>query len=210
MAKVQWRMKGEYMKNCNCIASCPCDMGGFPYPEKGCRGMAGMHILEGHYGDVALDGLNWAVTYAWPGALHEGNGEVQPFVDVRASEAQRDALLQIMSGQAGNVWFEVLASVVTKIHDPQFVPMEWKFDKAKRRASLNIPGALKTTAVPLTIPADGSEQHVIIRMPEGMEYRECEVAQTAELTGTAAIKFSYQGRSSSLANVEHTQDGLRA
>jgi hypothetical protein len=203
-------MKGEYMKNCNCIASCPCDTVGFPYPEKGCRGMAGMHIAEGNYGDVSLDGLNWAVTYAWPGALHEGNGEVQPFVDVRASEAQRNALLQIMSGQAGNAWFEVLASVVTTIHEPQFVPIEWKFDKARRSASLNIAGALKTTCAPLTVPADGSEQRVIVQMPEGMEYKEFEVAQTTELTGTAAIAFSYKGRHSSLATVEHTQDGLRA
>jgi hypothetical protein len=60
------------------------------------------------------------------------------------------------------------------------------------------------------VPADGSEQHVIVHMPDGMEYKEFEVAQTRELTGTAAISFSYSGRHSSLATVEHTQDGLSA
>jgi hypothetical protein len=47
-------------------------------------------------------------------------------------------------------------------------------------------------------------------MPDGMEYKEFEVAQTTELTGTAAIKFSYKNRHSSLATVEHTNEGLRA
>jgi hypothetical protein len=208
MANIQWKMQGEYMKNCNCIASCPCDTVGFPHPDKGCEGLAGMHIVKGNFGSVSLDGLNWAVTYSWPGPLHEGNGAVQPFVDVRASEDQRNALLQILSGQAGNKWFEVLASVVTTVHDPQFVPIDWSFDKARRRASLNIPGALRTVVGPLTVPVDGTEQHVIVRMPEGMEYKEFEVAQTTELTGAAAIKFSYTGRHSSLATVEHTQNGL--
>ena len=210
MAKIQWRLKGEYMKNCNCIATCPCDTIGWPHPDKGCQGMAGMHIVEGNFGDVQLTGLNWAVTYSWPGALHEGNGSVQPFIDSRATEAQRTALLQILSGQAGNKWFEILAAIVTTVHEPQFVSIEWKFDKARRTASLNIPGALRTTSSPLTVPADGSEQHVIVRMPDGMEYKEFEVAQATELTGSAAIKFSFKGRHSSLATVEHTQDGLRA
>lgn len=63
MANVQWELKGEYMKNCNCIATCPCDSVGLPYPDKGCDGMAGMHVVKGHFGPTSLDGLNWAVTY---------------------------------------------------------------------------------------------------------------------------------------------------
>jgi hypothetical protein len=210
MGNIQWKLKGEYMKNCNCIATCPCDTIGLPYPDKGCAGMAGMHIVKGNFGDTSLDGLNWAVTYSWPGALHEGNGSVQPFIDERASEAQRNGLLQILSGQAGNKWFEILSAIVTTVHEPQFVPMQWAFDKESRRASLNIPGALRTVSSPLIVPADGSEQRVIVRMPNGMEYREFEVAQATELTGTAAIKFSYTNSHSSLALIEHSQDGIIA
>ena len=58
MADVTWRMKGQYIKNCNCIATCPCDTVGFPHPDKGCEGMCGMHIVEGNFGDVPLSGLN--------------------------------------------------------------------------------------------------------------------------------------------------------
>ena len=37
--------------------------------------------------------------FQWPGAVHEGRGKCQPFVDERADAAQRDALIKIMSGQ---------------------------------------------------------------------------------------------------------------
>ena len=104
MALVKWLMRGQYMKNCNCIATCPCDTTGFPYPNKGCEGMAGMHIIEGNFGEVKLNGLNWAVVYSWPGALHDGNGSVQPYIDQKANEQQRTALFTILSGKAGNGW----------------------------------------------------------------------------------------------------------
>ena len=205
-----WRMKGQYIKNCNCIATCPCDTVGVPYPYPGCEGMAGMHITEGNFGDVKLDGLNWALTYHWPGALHEGNGTAQPFVDERATPEQRNALLQIMSGPAGNSWFEVLASIVTTMHEPQFVPIEFEFDKNKRKARVSIQGFFETVSVPLTVPATGEEQRAILRMPGGMEYKEMEVAQTAVLKGTGPIKFDHKNTHSSLAEVEHTDKGLVA
>ena len=210
MAAVKWRMRGQYMKNCNCIATCPCDTTGFPYPDKGCEGMAGMHIIEGNFGDVKLNGLNWAVVYSWPGALHEGNGTVQPYVDKKANEAQRTALLTILSGKAGDAWFEILASIVTTVHEPQFVPIAWEFNKKKRTARVSIPGFLEAQVAPLKIPATGDEQQVIVQMPNGMEYKEFQVAQSVVLKGTGAVKFDYKNTHSSLAEVEHTHKGLRA
>lgn len=56
-----------------------------------------MHIDEGHFGDVRLDGLRWAAVAHWPGPLHEGNGTLQAIVDERADEKQTEALLTILS-----------------------------------------------------------------------------------------------------------------
>ena len=210
MADVTWRMKGEYIKNCNCIATCPCDTIGFPHPEKGCVGMAGMRIAEGNFGAVKLDGLSWVVVYSWPGALHEGNGSVQAFIDKQASEEQRTALLTILSGKAGDAWFEILAAIVTTVYDPQFLPITWEFDKARRRAKVVVPGFVETVSAPLTVPATNDEQEVIVRMPNGMEYKEFYVAQSAVLKGTGPVKFDYKNTHSSLAHVEHTHKGLQA
>jgi hypothetical protein len=203
-----WKMKGQYLKNCNCLASCPCDTIGFPAPHKFCEGVVGMNIQEGHFDNVDLSGLKWAVTLHFPGALHEGNGTIEAFVDESANEAQRNALLTILTGQAGGTFFEIVAAIVTTVHGPHFVKIDWEFDKAKRRARLAIPGFVETTSEPLTVPATGDEHRVIVLMPSGFEYREMEVAQTGILKGTGEIKYDWHKTHSSLAEVEHTPAGL--
>ena len=169
MGKLDWLMKGRYLKNCNCVASCPCDTVGIPYPDKGCEGMAGMFIEHGHFDKVALDGLSWVALYKWPGPLHEGNGILQAFIDERASAEQRTGLLTILGGQAGNAWFEFIASTVGTAYDPQFVPIEFEFDKKKRRARVVIPGALETISGPLILPNTQQENRVTVRLPEGRQ-----------------------------------------
>ena len=203
-----WKMKGQYLKNCNCLASCPCDTIGVPAPHKFCEGVVGMNIQEGYFDNVDLSGLKWAANVHWPGALHEGNGTIEVFVDESATEGQRNALLTILTGQAGGTLFEILSQIVTTVHGPHFVKIDWEFDKEKRRARLVIPGFVETTSEPLTVPPTGEEQRVIVRMPNGFEYREMEVAQTAVLKGTGEIKYDWQKTHSSLAEVEHTPAGL--
>ncbi|MBI2583734.1 MAG: DUF1326 domain-containing protein [Candidatus Aenigmarchaeota archaeon] len=206
--KVKWHMKGQYLKNCNCAATCSCDISGIPSPHKECEGMAGMHILEGNFGNINMGGLSWVVTYYWPGPLHEGNGTVQAFISRSATEEQRNALLQILGGQAGNPWFEFLASTVKTMHDPQFVDIRFEFDKDSRKAKVIVPGALETESGPIKLPNVDKEQRYNVRMPGGMEYKEMEVGHAVVLRGTGAIKFDHTRTHSSLAVVEHTNEGL--
>jgi hypothetical protein len=206
----EWKMKGKYFKNCNCLATCPCDTIGVPAPNKHCEGAVGMLIEDGNFDGLDLSGLKWIVAFHWPGALHEGNGTLEPFIDENANEDQRNALLQILSGEVGNAWFEILASIVTTVEEPRFVPIEIDIDRDQRRANISVPGMVETTSEPLTIPATDALQHVIVRMPDGMEYKEMEVAQTGVLKGMGALKFDWEGTHSSLADVEHTHEGLVA
>ena len=205
-----WKMKGQYIKNCSCLASCPCDTIGVPAPNKFCEGVVGMNIREGNFDGVSLSGLKWAAVVHWPGALHEGNGTMEAFIDEGANEAQRNALVQILTGQAGGTLFEILSQIVTKIEGPHFAKIEFQFDKERRRARVSVPGFFETTSAPLTIPPTGEEQRVIVQVPGGFEYKEIEVAQTGTLKSTGAIKFDWQGTNSSLADVEHTEKGLVA
>lgn len=205
-----WRMKGEYVKNCNCLATCPCDTIGVPAPHGNCEGMSGMRILEGHFEGTDLSGLKWVALYRWPGALHEGNGTIEAFIDERASQPQRDALLQILTGQVGNALFEIMMSVCSTVLGPHFVPIEWEFDRERRRARVSIRDVMETTSVPLTVPASGDEQRVVVQMPGGFEYKSMEVARTGVLRSTGAIRFQWEGTHSSLAIVDHTHQGLVA
>src|SRR3546814_83374 len=92
-----WKLKGRELANCNCEYGCNCQFGGLPDKGK-CQAVVGMAIDQGVHGDTGLSGLNIAAVFHWPGPIHEGNGECAAFVDERANEAQRNALLTIMTG----------------------------------------------------------------------------------------------------------------
>jgi len=206
---VKWNMKGKYTKSCNCAYGCPCDF--WDRPDKGfCTGMLAMHIDEGRYGDTPLSGLRFAATYHWPGALHEGNGAVQPFVDERATAEQRNAILMILSGQAGGKWFEVVASVVSTVHEPLFVPIQFEMDVAGRHGRVQIPGHLETVIEPIKDIVTGGAHSIQVVLPNGMEYRRAETATTTVNRASGKIAFDLGRAHSSLADVHHTDSGLAA
>ncbi len=169
-----------------------------------------MHIVEGNFGDIRLDGLNWAGIVQWPGAMHEGNGRLQPLIDAQANEEQRAALGQILSGKNGGTLFEILAAVCPTVYPPQFVPFTWEFDEEGRHARLSAGKYLKTASAPLSVPATGEPQRVRVLLPNGFEYKQMEVARSTELEVSGEISFSHRNTHSSLAHVEHTDAGLVA
>ena len=93
-----WEIRTIEFANCNCAYGCPCQFNALPTYGT-CEAVVCNEITEGHYGDIKLDGLKFGGVFAWPGPIHEGKGKAQPFVDERATPAQRDAILKIMSGQ---------------------------------------------------------------------------------------------------------------
>jgi hypothetical protein len=148
---------------------------------------------------------------SFPGALHEGNGQLQPIIEERASPAQREALFGIMSGQnsAEGTLFHIFSLIVTTMHDPIFAPVTFEFDKAARTARLVIPGVLETEVEPIKNPVTGAPHRIRIVMPEGFEHHEGEVA-SANIRSNGAIKFETTGSHSTLANVVQTPDGVAA
>jgi len=91
-----------------------------------------MQIDEGNFDGISLDGLRWAAMFAWPKAIHEGNGEALLILDERADEAQREALLDILSGKTsvpGATVFSVFASTLSTLHDPVTAHIEFELDR---------------------------------------------------------------------------------
>lgn len=210
MAKADWRLEGEWIKNCSCAFGCPCDFNAKP-TEGWCKGLAGMRITKGHFNDVKLDGLSFFVTVFFPGALHEGNGELQPIIDERANASQRDALFAIMSGENSNegTLFHIFSLIVTKMHDPVFAPISFAFDKNARTARLKIAGVLETDVEPIRNPVTGAPHRIRVVMPEGFEHIEGEIA-SCNIRSSGALKFETQGTHSTLAHVVQTPQGVAA
>jgi hypothetical protein len=136
MADTKWTIKGREFVNCNCSYGCPCQFNGLP-THGHCQAVGGFEIEQGHHGSTKLDGLKFVGIFRWPGAIHEGKGEAAVVIDERANEAQRAALLRIVSGQdtePGATVFNVFASTLEKVHEPIFAPIEFELDIAARRA----------------------------------------------------------------------------
>ena len=68
-------------------------------------------------------------------------------------------------------------------------------------------GVLETDVEPIKNPVTGSPHRIQVRMPEGFEHREAEVA-SANIRSTGAIKFETNASHSSLANVVQTPSGV--
>lgn len=208
MAASDWRLEGEWMKNCNCAFGCPCDFNA-PPTQGYCKGLVAMRVAKGHFEGTRLDGLCFAITVDFPGALHEGNGTIQPIIDERATPEQRQALFDIFSGKhsAEGTLFQIVSLIVTKIHDPVFAPFEFSFDKDGRIARLVARGVLETDVEPIKNPVTGTPHRIQVVMPEGFEHRAAEIA-SANIRSTGAIPFETRGTHSSLATVVQTPDGV--
>ena len=192
MAYVDWSMHGPEIANCNCDFSCPCQFNALPtYGD--CRAMTAMRVDKGHFGDMDLSGVSWCGMFAWPKAIHEGNGEAFVVISDHATQAQRSALLTILSGQEtvpGATIFSVFAPTLTKMHDPVFAPIEFDLDLDKRKGSVRIANVLDTTIEPIKNPITGQDHRARVVLPNGFEYREAEFA-SGETRATAAIRLAF-------------------
>ena len=210
MSRTEWRLTGDWIKNCNCAFGCPCDFNARP-THGDCKAIVGMHIEQGRFGDVSLDGLKFVGVLSFPGALHEGNGTMQPVVDERADSRQREALFAILSGQHSDegTLFHIFSLIVSQVLDPVFAPITFAFDMDARTARISVPGVLETETKPIRNPVSGAPHRIQVVMPEGFEHRKAEIA-SARTESTAGIKFSIPEGHSSLARVEQTPAGVAA
>ena len=123
----KWRMNADYLQACNCDYGCPCEFQA-PPTQGDCDGLGAWRINHGNYGDVSLDGLGLGFGLHSPGPLHEGNITLALFVDEKANQQQRDALVTIASGAAGGLPFEIIASLVGNLLGPHFVPFDFNIN----------------------------------------------------------------------------------
>ena len=210
MQGTDWRISGDWIKNCNCAFGCPCDFLA-PPTHGNYQAIAGMRITHGHFGSTQLDGLSFFAVVEFPGPLHEGNGILQAVIDERATAEQRDALFQILSGKhaAEGTLFHIFSLIVAKMLDPIFAPIEVAFDMDRRTAKVSIPGVLETESTPIRNPVTGADHRIQIVVPEGFEHHRAEIA-SARIASTGGIKFNVSEGHSTLAKVTQTPTGVAA
>jgi len=209
VTETKWTIKGREFVHCNCSYGCPCQFNARP-THGDCYAVAAIEIEEGHHGNTRLDGLRIAMIVAWPGAIHEGRGQVVPIVDERATTEQREALLRIMSGldtEPGATLFQVFSTTFEKVHDPVFASIDLDIDVGGRLARLNVPGWIEARGEPILNPVTGDEHRARIHLPHGFEYDTCEVGRGwAETQGP--LKLSLPDSHAQFAMLHMTESGV--
>lgn len=201
-AKVKWSFEAEYLQACNCDYGCPCEFSA--PPTKGfCEGMGAWRISRGQYGDVKLDGLGLAFAAHWPKAIHEGNGTACLFFDERANAPQRDALLQIASGQAGGMPFEIIVTTFSKILEPRYVPIQFQFNG--RNSSVKLGDAMSVATEPIKNPVTGEAESVRIEHSTGFIFQQAECVSAAEMKVAAGeLNFSWPNKAAFVTEIKYS------
>ena len=171
--------------------------------------MTAMRIDDGHFGDVRLDGLSWVGMFAWPKAIHEGGGEAFLVVDENASEAQREAILTILSGQEtdpGATIFNVFATVIDTVHEPAFLPIDFEVDIGGRTGRVAVEGIIDTKVEPIRNPVTGAEHRARVSLPNGFEYKTAEYA-SGDTVASGPVSLSWASRHSHVAMLDLSTHG---
>lgn len=201
-AKTKWILEADYLQACNCDYGCPCEFSA--PPTKGfCEGAGAWRINRGHCGDVKLDGLAFGFAARWPKAIHEGNGTVQLFFDERANAKQREALLQIASGQLGGLPFEIIVNTFSKILDPLYVPIQ--FNVNGWYSSLQVGDTMRVSLTPIKNPVTGEPETVRVEHGTGFIFKSADAVAAETMTvNVAELKFSWPNKAGFVTTVKYS------
>jgi hypothetical protein len=198
-----YRVKGVFLETCNCDSGCNCNFGGFP-DHGSCEALIGIKIDEGKIGDVDLSGMKVVLAVKWPKAIHEGDGAAAIYIDDSATEEQVGGIATILTGQAGGMPWEILATTLSSLDGPHLKPI--KMDVNGRNSGFSIDGICEVKFTPLMNPVTGEENEVHIVFPKGgLIWDDGDNAATSVMkVDTGSIKFDHSGQSAIFAPVEWT------
>lgn len=209
MAEIQWHMRGVEFVACNCDWGCPCQFNG-PPTHGNCEAVAAMRIDDGEFDGTRLDGLCFVGTFAWPGAIHEGHGRAQIFIDERASEAQEAALLTILSGgetDPGATIFQVFSATFTEMCEPQRAAIEFAADVEARTGRVRIAGQVESDGEPIRNPVTGLPHRARVCLPQGFEYAEAEFGNS-RFKSTGQVAMQSDGSHAHFAHIHMNRHGV--
>lgn len=208
MGYVDWKIRGPKIGACSCDYGCPCEFNGRP-TEGLCEGMEAHRIDEGWFGDVRLDGLIFAARFRWPGAVHEGGGTAQGFIDSRASEEQIDALGKILGGeeQEPTTLYNIYGSTIETELDPVISVIAFECDFASGTGRFEVPGIMSLALEPIRNPVTGAPHPAKIVLPTGFEFREADVV-SADFKASSDLDMDRHKRYGALTYVAYGPQGL--
>jgi hypothetical protein len=164
-----WQIRGEYFETCSCDYLCPCVTSNLTArPTQGwCTFAFVQHIDQGRFDDVVLDGLNFAIIGRTPEEMAKGNWTVGVITDERGSPEQQQAIVAIVSGQAGGP-MAALGGLIGTFAGVEARPIS--FEKDGHRLAASIPEMLDE-ALEGMLGASGTEPMYVDNVPHPVNSR---------------------------------------
>lgn len=197
-----WNLKAKYYEACNCAYGCPCNMNGFP-THGYCEGTIAFAVTEGERDGVDLAGAKVAGSVKWPGAIHEGNGNMAVFID--GNPDQQAALGAILTAEDPGLPWEILAATVSEIHGPFFERVDIVDNGTDSRVTVGdkLEVAMRTFTNPVT--GDRHEVHTVL--PEGFIFKDGSIATTTvNRVDADGVSFDHAGNNAYYALVEWSSE----
>jgi hypothetical protein len=171
----RWQLKGQGYEFCNCDFGCGCNFGGFPNSKDGsCRALVGLKITQGKCGGVNLSDVKCAGIYAWPKAIHEGNGKVAFVVDPATTDKQVDALAQIFTGKLGGMPWELLGPSAEVVG---LVKAKITIEGKGRKSTFRAEGVGEGRGDVFKNPVTGKDHLADVHLPDGFIWKKGECGQ---------------------------------
>jgi len=205
MAGVKWNFEAEYIQGCNCDYGCPCNFNGYP-THGNCEALIAHRIRKGKFGNVALDGVKFAMAAWWPKAIHEGNGVAAFYIDPSASPKQREALEAIWSGKHGGGAFEVFPKTFVKVHPTKARRIEFVFNGHDSYFKVEGVGEVRSTHI--KNPVTGADFEGSIDLPNGIAWKRAQVTAIKEWwMDDGDLKASHENTSGFVTTVRFSEKG---
>jgi hypothetical protein len=197
-----WKIKAKYYEACNCAYGCPCNMNGFP-THGFCEGSVGFQVLEGERDGVDLSGAKVVGSVKWPGAIHEGNGNMVAFID--AAEGQRDALVAILTAEDPGLPWEILAATISEVHGPFFETIE--IEDNDTDSHIRVGDKLDIAMESFTNPVTGEKHEAHMVLPGGFIFQDGKIATTSvNKVDADGVSFDHAGNNAFYADVEWSSE----
>ncbi len=197
-----WWWRADYIESCNCAHGCPCNTSMIP-THGGCQAATAWRIREGAYGDIRLDRTALGLLIQWPGPIHRGGGRAVVFIDEGASQAQREALARIGTGQAGEGGpFAIFATTLAE--PARVVYGRLSFERDGRRANLRFGDLAEARVGPILNDMDGSEADAHLVLPNGFIFRDAELLDSIRCeVRVPGLSFVHEGSHALFSDVAY-------
>ena len=135
-----WLLRGEEIEGCECESVCPC-VWEKDVTFQECRSVLVWQVAQGHFGATDLSGTAFAVALTHSGkniVQSMGSWEGTIYIDARASEPQKKAIVSILSGKWGKAFSKV---------DVRSAPIDFRKDGDRRTAMVGEVAVLRISGI---------------------------------------------------------------